>query len=42
MFAAIGGIALLLFVLGLMWKAMKVAVFFVILAVAAWVVFLAG
>lgn len=42
MFAAIGGIALLMFALGLMMKAMKTAVFFVILAVFAWIVFFAG
>lgn len=41
-FAWIGVLAILFFLLGLMWKAMKVAVFFVILAVVAWIVFFAG
>ena len=41
-FAWIGVIALLLFFLGLMWKAVKTAVFFVILGLIAWIVFFAG
>lgn len=41
-FAWIGVIALLAFVLSLMWKAAKVAVFFVVLAVAGWIVFFTG
>ena len=41
-FAWIGAIALVLFLLGLMWKAVKVAVFFVILGLIAWIVFFAG
>ena len=41
-FAWIGVAAVLFFVLGLMWKAMKTAVFFIVMAVVAWVVFFAG
>ena len=41
-FAWIGVIALVLFLLGLMWKAVKVAVFFVIIGLIAWIVFFAG
>ncbi len=41
-FAWIGVVALLLFVLGLMWKAVKTAAVFVILGLIAWIVFFAG
>lgn len=41
-FAWIGIIALLLFLLGLMWRAVKLAVFFVILGLIAWIIFFAG
>jgi hypothetical protein len=41
-FAWIGVIALLLFLLSLMWKAVKTAVFFVLLGLIAWIVFFAG
>jgi len=41
-FAWIGVIALLAFALSMMWKTVKVAVFFVVVAVVCWVVFFAG
>ena len=41
-FAWIGVIAGLLFLLSLIWKTAKTAIFFVIVGIVAWIVFFAG